>query len=103
MTYRPLPIELTITKSSIEGLGLFLLVDVDENHVFGISHIKHSDFENGYIRTPLGGFINHSEEPNCDYVEKDGHLLLKSTKQISANTELTTKYFLYTPMENGFK
>jgi SET domain-containing protein len=19
----------------------------------------------GYIRTPLGGFINHSEEPNC--------------------------------------
>ena len=103
MTYRPLPIELTISQSSIEGLGLFLIGDVDENHVFGISHIKHSDFENGYIRTPLGGFINHSEEPNCHYVEKDGYLLLKSTKQISANTELTTKYFLYNPTENESK
>ena len=103
MTYRPLPVELTITESSIEGLGLFLLSDVDEDHVFGVSHVKHSDFENGYIRTPLGGFINHSEEPNCDYVEKDGNLLLKSIKQIGANTELTTKYFLYNPTENESK
>ena len=63
--YKPLPKELTVKQSSINGLGLFVMTDLDKGHEFGISHIKDDRFENGYIRTPLGGFINHSATPNC--------------------------------------
>jgi len=53
--YRPLPKELTITHSPIEGLGLFALADIPKKQELGITHIKDSRFEEGYIRTPLGG------------------------------------------------
>ena len=29
----------------------------------GITHIRDEQFENKYIRTPIGGFYNHSNEP----------------------------------------
>ena len=103
MTYRPLPPELTISKSSIEGLGLFAKVDIDKDHVLGISHVKNSKFENNYIRTPLGGFINHSDQPNCKYLEKGDFLVLKTIKEIKEGTELTTKYFLYSLNGEEFK
>ena len=63
--YRPLPDNLTIKKSNIEGLGLFTTENVETEHIFGITHIQNKDFQNGYIRTPLGGFINNSDNPNC--------------------------------------
>mgnify|MGYP000029218218 CR=1 FL=1 len=52
--YKPLPKELTIKESSIEGLGLFANEDILINKEFGISHIKNKLFEDDYIRTPLG-------------------------------------------------
>ena len=36
-----------------------------------MTHIQDKDFENGYIRTPLGGFYNHSNEPNVRRVVSD--------------------------------
>ena len=62
--YRPLPDILTIKKSSIEGLGLYAQEDIKTNTYLGITHILDERFENKYIRTPLGGFYNHSNEPN---------------------------------------
>ncbi len=62
--YRPLPKELTIKNSPIEGLGLFALEKIKKNSYLGITHIRDEQFENKYIRTPLGGFYNHSNEPN---------------------------------------
>ena len=56
MTYRPLPKELTIAKSKIEGLGLFASKDIKKGVILGISHVRDNRFENGFIRTPLGGF-----------------------------------------------
>ena len=61
--YRPLPKELTIKNSPIEGLGLFATKDIKSNTFIGITHIRDEQFENKYIRTPLGGFYNHSNDP----------------------------------------
>ena len=62
--YKPLPKELTIKKSSIEGLGLYAVKEIKKNSFIGITHIRDEQFENKYIRTPLGGFYNHSNDPN---------------------------------------
>jgi hypothetical protein len=62
--YRPLPECVTIKKSPIEGLGLYATRDIKANTFLGITHILDENFENNYIRTPLGGFYNHSNNPN---------------------------------------
>tara|TARA_A100001234_G_C12462070_1_gene315624 strand:- start:184 stop:597 length:414 start_codon:yes stop_codon:yes gene_type:complete len=62
--YRPLPSELTIKNSKIEGLGLFATVKINKNSFIGLTHIRDELFEGKYIRTPLGGFYNHSLESN---------------------------------------
>ena len=62
--YRPLPNQLTIRNSKIEGLGLFSDIKIIKNSFIGITHVKHESFPNNYIRTPLGGFYNHSKNPN---------------------------------------
>jgi len=62
--YKPLPKQLTIKKSSIEGLGLYATEDIKKNSFIGVTHIRDEQFENKYIRTPVGGFYNHSNEPN---------------------------------------
>ena len=62
--YRPLPDGLTIKNSPIEGLGLFTNINIKKNTFIGITHIRDEQFENKYIRTPLGGFYNHSDVPS---------------------------------------
>tara|TARA_Y100000590_G_scaffold305063_1_gene344068 strand:- start:5202 stop:5630 length:429 start_codon:yes stop_codon:yes gene_type:complete len=69
--YKPLPQCLTIKKSPIEGLGLYATMSIKNNSFIGVTHIQDKDFENGYIRTPLGGFYNHSNEPNVRRVVSD--------------------------------
>ena len=61
--YRPLPDGLTIKNSPIEGLGLFTNIEIKKNTFIGITHIRDEQFDNKYIRTPLGGFYNHSNDP----------------------------------------
>ena len=73
--YRPLPDGLTIKNSPIEGLGLFSTINIKKNTFIGITHIRDEQFENKYIRTPLGGFYNHSNNPTVmrmvsDYLPK---------------------------------
>ena len=62
--YKPLPKQLTIKKSPIEGLGLYATENIKKNSFIGITHIRDEQFENKYIRTPVGGFYNHSNKPN---------------------------------------
>ena len=95
MNYKPLPHGLTILKSKIDGLGLFATQYILKNTVLGIIHIHDSRFENNCIRTPLGGFINHSEDPNLQtYSEKD-FKYIKTIKEVTTAEELTLKYTLY--------
>jgi SET domain-containing protein len=95
--YRPLPSYLTIKSSEIEGLGLFTTDDIDNKHVLGITHVYDIRFQDSFIRTPLGGFFNHSETPNCEVIRDGEYLKLKAIRNIKAGEEITAKYTLYDP------
>jgi SET domain-containing protein len=45
----------------------------------------------------MGGFINHSETPNCEKIMHDevGVMWLRATRDIKEGEELTIKYTLY--------
>ena len=95
MTYRPLPKQVTIKQSEIEGLGLYSTESLYPGQYLGITHVANDRFENGYIRTPLGGFINHSEEPNCIKWCEDDKYFVKTIKEIPKGQELFLKYTFY--------
>tara|TARA_Y100000590_G_scaffold398372_1_gene480745 strand:- start:428 stop:856 length:429 start_codon:yes stop_codon:yes gene_type:complete len=87
--YKPLPNCLTIKKSPIEGLGLYATKKIKANSFIGLTHIQNTDFENGYIRTPLGGFYNHSNEPNVRRVVSDQLPMLKCGDLIDESLDAT--------------
>lgn len=98
MTYRPLPKEVTIKESDIEGLGLYATKYLIKGANLGVTHIVDDRFEDDLIRTPLGGFINHvSVSPNC-YLDKcDDVWYLITKSSIQEGEELTLKYTMYDP------
>jgi SET domain-containing protein len=95
--YSPLKYGLTIKESKIHGLGLFATKPIKANTKLGITHIPNSYSADGYIRTPLGGFYNHSDNPNCAKEEAlvGGALWLYTLRDIEAGEEITVKYTLY--------
>jgi SET domain-containing protein len=95
MTYKPLPANIYLNKSDIHGMGLYAGEEIKKGHEFGITHVYDEDFENGYIRTPLGGFFNHSEDPNCEAYVSGRYIKLRAIKDIMKDEELTAYYWLY--------
>tara|TARA_R110000803_G_scaffold42850_5_gene91660 strand:+ start:13368 stop:13673 length:306 start_codon:yes stop_codon:yes gene_type:complete len=93
--YKPLPDQVTINSSGIEGLGLFARTDIVALTELGITHIQDDRFQLGWIRTPLGGFINHSETPNCELKQIDDCKYLVVIDNIMQEKELTLKYTTY--------
>jgi SET domain-containing protein len=83
--YRPLPKELTIKNSVIEGLGIFATTNIKANTFIGVTHIRDEQFENKYIRTPLGGFYNHSNNPTVMRMVSDSLPTLKFGDSINPN------------------
>ena len=59
--YKPLPDCVEVQKSPIEGFGLFAVDNIDNEFDLGMSHIKVPIIQ-GYVRTSIGGFLNHSED-----------------------------------------
>tara|TARA_R110000850_G_scaffold272401_1_gene407564 strand:+ start:52 stop:402 length:351 start_codon:yes stop_codon:yes gene_type:complete len=97
--YKPLPDGLIIKDSDIQGQGVFTTRDLNVGCNLGESHYRVGE---ELIRTPLGGFINHSEEPNCHRIQvriKPGFDKWTVTviKNIAAGEELTLKYTMYVP------
>ena len=95
--YHPLPSYLTVRPSNIEGMGIFAVDSIKKSTNCGISHVYDKFWENGYIRTPLGGFINHSDTPNCEISKEGRYLYIITNTDITEDTELTVKYTLYDP------
>ena len=97
--YRPLPDGITVKESAVQGLGLFATKNFDADVVLGIVHIKNKNFPHGYIRTALGAFYNHDDNPNCKNSAGFWHQLpvkyLITTRPIKAGEELTANYTLY--------
>ena len=97
--YNPLPSGLTVADSRISGQGVFTTRRLVAGTELGISHWR---VEREFIRTPLGGFINHSETPNCQRSQiriKPGldKWNLMVIEDIDEGCELTLKYKLYVP------
>ena len=95
--YKPLPESLTIKQSGINGLGLFAKEGIAQGTNLGTTHIK---IDKEIIRTPLGGFINHSNTPNVVKVElhDDRYAkkwILVTLNNINKGEELTVRYTFY--------
>lgn len=93
--YKPLPDEVEIRDSEIHGKGIFSKVIIDSGVNLGMTHVYDSEAQDERIRTPLGGFINHSDEPNCEIVKVGKYFYLITTKDIMPDEEITLKYTLY--------
>ena len=91
--YRPLPKSLTIAESDIDGLGLFATENIFAKTTLG--HTHYDSVDHGTVRSPLGGFINHSEKPNCQKIEVDNKWYLQTLRDIKKGEELTLKYTFY--------
>ena len=111
--YKPLPKELRLGFSDIHDIGVFAKEGIGQGTNLGMSHIEIGDKmmhtpRLGIIRTPLGGFINHSGNANCVKVElritnQDKPDLkfnytkwnLVTLQDIKEGEELTVKYTFY--------
>ena len=101
--YKPLPDSLTIKESKVDGLGLFAVKGIAQGKNLGMSHIK---LNGNMVRTPLGGFINHSDNPNTVKAEllmtNEGEIKfnykkwnLVTLRNIKKGEELTVAYTFY--------
>ena len=111
--YSPLPKGLTLGESEIHDIGLFASENILGGTNLGMSHLELGKM---MIRTPLGGFINHSGTPNCVKVkslltrqqwnerndlpnDKYDHNFriwdLVTLRDIDAGDELTVRYTFY--------
>ena len=94
--YKPLPDYIIIKESPISGQGLFATEKIKAHTLIGITHHSRKESEDGYIRTPLGGFGNHSNNPNCFKLLMEGDTWwIGASKDIKPGEELTWQYTLY--------
>ncbi len=99
--YKPLPKELRLGFSEIHDIGVFAKEFIPMATNFGMTHLQ---FGENLVRTPLGGFLNHSDEPNCEKVKlkftNNKNFLfnkwnLVTLKDIKEGEELTLTYTFY--------
>ena len=102
--YKPLPENLRLGFSDIHDIGVFAKEFIPGATNFGMTHLQ---FGKTLIRTPLGGFLNHSDDPNCEKVKlkftnedkKPSYIFNKwnlvTLKDIKEGEELTLKYTFY--------
>ena len=96
--YKPLPDGLYVSNSDIAGQGLFTNRKLEVGTELGLSHKMIDD---NLIRTPLGGFINHSEEPNVQKYQIGNDYFIKVIKDINPGKEITLKYNWYNPVTDN--
>jgi len=103
--YKPLPKELRLGFSDIHDIGIFAKENIPMAKNFGMTHLQ---LGSQIFRTPLGGFLNHSDNPNCEKVKllftnhDDPQLKfdfskwnLITLKNIKEGEELTLNYTFY--------
>lgn len=92
-SYRPLPYDLTISESPIDGLGVFTKKNIPIHTDFGINWmVIHGE----KLRINFGGFVNGGSKPNCIVYNDprwkyEAHGLL-ATEDISEGQELVLDY-----------
>ena len=87
---------ITIKDSGIHGLGLFAKEEISSGTVLGMIHFQ---FNGELMRTPLGAFGNHSDDPTCekfwDSLDSGAGWYLRTKRDIYEGEELTWTYTLY--------
>ena len=95
--YRPLPECVTIMHSKIEGLGIHATKDIPAKTDLGFTH--YDSIDNGRVRSPLGGSVNHSDNPNCIILPNrrvpHTNSSLITVRPIKTGEELTVYYTSY--------
>tara|TARA_B100000029_G_C17584160_1_gene960640 strand:+ start:1870 stop:2154 length:285 start_codon:yes stop_codon:yes gene_type:complete len=92
MTYQALHSWLHIKDSPVAGQGIFAREDIPSGFILGMSHLIVDEV---IYRTPLGGFINHSDDPNCVKWQEDDKYFVKTIKPIHKGEEIFLKYTFY--------
>ena len=97
--YSPLPKNVTIKRSPIHGLGLFAEDIIPKGELLGMIHYPTVDGDD-YVRTPLVGFGNHSDNPTCEKITspQDGSYWIRTIRSIEPDEEITWKYTFYNPL-----
>tara|TARA_B100000965_G_scaffold88315_1_gene71645 strand:- start:6964 stop:7275 length:312 start_codon:yes stop_codon:yes gene_type:complete len=99
LSYKALPDALHIGDSQVAGQGIFAKEDIPVDTELGLSHILLEILFKETFRTPLGGFINHSDDPNCVKYPVDNKYYtkyyIKTIRPIKAGEELFLKYTFY--------
>jgi hypothetical protein len=90
--YQALPDFLHIKDSPVAGQGIFAKDDIPEGVDLGMTHLNVCGI---IYRTPLGGFVNHSDDPNCVKWEENQRYYMKSIRTIKKGEELFLKYSFY--------
>ena len=90
-----MPDALLIGDSQVAGQGIFAKEDIPADTELGLSHILLEILFDEIFRTPLGGFINHSDDPNCVKYPVDNKYYIKTIRPIKAGEELFLKYTFY--------
>ena len=93
VSYRPLPDNLELKSSDIHGYGVFASAPISQGETLGMSHINAPEL----IRTPLGGYINHSMNPNCMRLQEGNRWYLTAISDIRVGEEITLMYKGYRP------
>lgn len=103
MSYKPLPNCLTIKESPINGLGLFVKKDIllSDTRIpeKWVTHLHFAAYdEEIFFRSPIGGYINHSNNPNCKlnrlvkFRMRTTQYYLQPLRDIKAGEEITLDY-----------
>lgn len=79
-----------ISKSHIDGVGVFAAVNVFPGDTIGVA------IDERRTVTPMGTKINHAWTPNCQLYKVGNQWLLVAVRPVPQGTELTADY-RYTP------
>ena len=90
--YQALHDGLFVGNSPIAGQGLFTKKELPINTELGLSHVL---IDEEIISTPMGGFINHSENPNCEKYLINNKYYIRTIRAIQPMEELFLKYTFY--------
>ena len=96
--YRAIPKCMEIRNTKESGHGLYATVDIPAGSYLGVTHLslgpeQSKAVKRNYVRTPIGGMINHSETPNC--------ALLRHPQPGDEELGFVTHMWAILPIKNG--
>ena len=98
-----MPKGVELRKSEIHGHGLFATQTIEANRDLGVTHVADSRFSDGYIRTALGSYVNHSKQPNIKGVREGDTYHFVTINEIAKGEELLVDYIDFNYDENVLK